>query len=106
ATSCHGYFVQQDDTSLASAPLCHIAGMVMGVNIPVYSGSVCVLLTRFDPEAAIIAIENEKVSKLYTVAPMNAAILNYPDIESRDLTSLEINFATSFGMIIDEKMSE
>ncbi|WP_338379217.1 AMP-binding protein, partial [Enterococcus faecium] len=45
------------DTSLAVAPLCHIAGMVMGVNTPVYSGCTSILLTRFDPATAIEAIE-------------------------------------------------
>ncbi len=105
AASAHGYLVTQEDKSLAAAPLCHIAGMVMGVNIPVYSASSCVLLTRFDPEAAIQAIENYKVSKLYTVAPMNNAILHYPGVENRDLTSLELNFATSFGMAVDEKLA-
>lgn len=106
AASAHGYQVEQNDKTLAIAPLCHIAGMVMGVNIPVYSASTCILLTRFDPEVAIKAIESYKVSKLYTVAPMNAAILNYPGIENRDLTSLEINFSTSFGMSVDEKLAE
>jgi len=106
AASAHGYLVFQNDNTLAAAPLCHIAGMVMGVNIPVYSASSCILLTRFNPEAAIKAIEKYKVSKLYTVAPMNAAILNYPGIENRDLTSLKLNFATSFGMNVDEKMAK
>lgn len=106
AASAHGYQVEQNDKTLAIAPLCHIAGMVMGVNIPVYSASTCILLTRFDPEVAIKAIESYKVSKLYTVAPMNAAILNYPGIENRDLTSLEINFSTSFGMSVDEKLAK
>lgn len=105
AASAHGYLIGAQDITLASAPLCHIAGMVMGVNIPIYSASSCVLLTRFDPEAAIKAIETYKVNKLYTVAPMNAAILQYPGIENRDLTSLELNFATSFGMQVDEELA-
>ncbi|WP_449355380.1 AMP-binding protein [Virgibacillus natechei] len=105
AATVNGYQVDQNDKTLAVAPLCHIAGMVMGVNIPVYSASPCILLTRFDTETAISAIENYKVNKLYTVAPMNAAILNHPGVENRDLTSLDFNFATSFGMTVDEKLS-
>ncbi|SDQ90937.1 AMP-binding protein [Virgibacillus salinus] len=105
AASAHGYQVSLSDKTLATAPLCHIAGMVMGVNIPVYSATQCALLTRFEPEAAIKAIESYKLNKLYTVAPMNAAILHYPGIEKRDLTSLELNFATSFGMAVDEKLA-
>src|SRR5699024_2242602 len=106
AASAHGNLVFQNDNTLAAAPLCHIAGMVMGVNIPVYSASSCILLTRFNPQAAIKANEKYKVSKLYTVAQMNAENLNDPGIENRDLTSLKLNFATSFGMNVDEKMAK
>lgn len=105
AATVHGYRLEQEDNTMASAPLCHIAGMVMGVNIPVYRALSCVLLTRFDPEVAIQAIEKYKINKLYTVATMNAAILNYPGIEKRDLSSLELNFATSFGMKVDAKLA-
>lgn len=105
AAATHGYLVNEEDMTLATAPFCHIAGMVMGVNLPIYSASTCTILTRFEPEAAIKAIELYKVSKLYTVAPMNVAILHYPEIEKRDLTSLKLNFATSFGMNVDEKLA-
>lgn len=106
AANVQGYQIEQDDKTLAVAPLCHIAGMVMGVNNPIYSGSLSVLLTRFDPGAAIKAIEMYKINKLYTVAPMNVAILNYPGVEKRNLKSLELNFATSFGVPVDEKLAE
>lgn len=105
AATVNTYQLNKTDRTLATAPLCHIAGMVMGVNIPVYSASTCILLTRFDVEAAIKAIEIYKINKLYTIALMNAAILNVPGIEQRDLTSLELNFATSFGMKVDEKLA-
>lgn len=106
AATVHGYRLEQSDRTVANAPLCHIAGMVMGVNIPVYQALFCVLFTRFDPEATIQAIEDYKITKFYSIAPMNAAILNYPGIENRDLTSLKLNFATSFGMKVDEKLAE
>lgn len=106
AASANGYLINKQDQTLAAAPLCHIAGMVMGVNTPIYSAVSCVLLTRFDPEAAIKAIERYRVTKLYTVAPMNNAIIHYPEVEKYDLTSLKLNFATSFGMPVDEKLAE
>lgn len=105
AATVHSYRLGEGDRTLANAPLCHIAGMVMGVNIPVYQALFCVLFTRFDTEATIQAIEKYKINKFYSVATMNAAILNYPGIENRDLSSLELNFATSFGMKVDEKLA-
>lgn len=106
AAAAQGYFMNEDDITLAPAPLSHIAGMVMGLNIPIYSAQKCVLLTRFEVQATITAVETYQVNKMYTIVPMNAAILNHPDIEKRDLTSLEINMATSFGMSVDEKIAK
>ncbi|MCM3584486.1 AMP-binding protein [Mesobacillus maritimus] len=98
--------VEITDTSLAVAPLCHIAGMVMGVNTPVYSGCTSILLTRFDPAIAIEAIETYSVSVWYSIAPMNAAILNTPGVEKRNLSSLRRNMATSFGIPVTQNLAE
>ena len=91
---------------LSIAPLCHIAGMVMGVYLPIYSGETCVLLMRFDAEAAIQAIEQHKVSHWYSTAPMNLAIMNYKGVKERDLSSLKQNLATSFGVSVTEQLAK
>ncbi|WP_462413297.1 AMP-binding protein [Neobacillus sp. Marseille-QA0830] len=91
---------------LSIAPLCHIAGMVMGVNISVYSGVECVLLTRFDPMTTVEAIEKYEVATWYSIAPMNAVILSIPGIESRNLSSLKRNLATSFGVQVTEQLAD
>ncbi|WP_040209106.1 AMP-binding protein [Neobacillus jeddahensis] len=90
---------------LTIAPLCHIAGMVMGVNIPVYTGGECILLTRFDPFTTVEAIEKYKVANWYSIAPMNVAILNLPGIKKRDLSSLKRNSSTSFGIPVSEQLA-
>lgn len=105
AASFHANGLSEKDRSLAVAPLCHIAGMVMGVNLPVYSGATSILLTRFDPEAVISAIETYQCRAWYSVAPMNVAILNQPGVEERDLSSLQKNLATSFGMPVSEELA-
>lgn len=94
------------DTMLTVAPLCHIAGMLMGVNIPVYSGCTTVLLTRFDPQTTISAIENHEVTAWYSIAPMNAAVLSVPGVEKGDFTSLRKNLATSFGIAVTETLAK
>ena len=106
AASAQANGIGGEDILLASAPLCHIAGMVMGLNIPVYTGRPCVLFTRFDPVISIEAIEKYKVTSWYSIAPMNWAILQVPDIEKRDLTSLKMNLATSFGVQVTEPLAE
>ncbi len=93
-------------TTTAISPLFHIAGMLVGVNIPIYSRCKTILMTRFDPEAAVTAVEKYKINKWYTVATMNMAILNLPGVEKRDLSSLKVNFATSFGIPVNEQLAE
>lgn len=106
AATVHGNQFELDGRFLTIAPLCHIAGMVMGVNIPVYTGGECVLLTRFDPVTAVEAIEKYRVTDWYSIAPMNVAILNIPDVENRDLSSLKRNSSTSFGIPVTKELAD
>ncbi|MFZ5633337.1 MAG: AMP-binding protein [Bacillota bacterium] len=95
-----------NDIFLASSPIFHIAGMVMGINMPVYGANKTVLLTRFEPEAAITAVEKYRCTMWHSIVPMNLAILNYPGIEKRDLSSLRCNLGTSFGIALTEDVSQ
>jgi long-chain acyl-CoA synthetase len=103
AADCNG--VTGDDVLLSIAPLYHIAGMLMGVNVPVLSGAASVLLHRFDPRAALQAIAQHKVSWWYSIAPMNVACMQAPDIPSFDLSSLRRNPVTSFGITFTEPLA-
>jgi len=103
AADCNGVTV--DDVLLSIAPLYHIAGMLMGVNIPVITGATSVLLHRFDPHAVLQAIDQCKVSWWYSIAPMNVAVMQQPDIASFDLSSLRMNPVTSFGITFTEGLA-
>lgn len=97
---------KRDGIGLAVAPLCHIAGMNFGVYMPVYARRTAVILARFDPETVIQAFEKYRCDMWYSIAPMNRAILDHPGVEQRDLSSLELNPATSFGIPVTEKLAE
>ncbi|WP_228121957.1 AMP-binding protein [Variovorax paradoxus] len=103
AADCNG--VGPDDVLLSIAPLYHIAGMLMGVNVPVLSGAASVLLHRFDPRSVLQAIATYKVSWWYSIAPMNVACMQVPDIASFDLSSLKMNPVTSFGIAFTEPLA-
>lgn len=96
AADCNG--VGSNDVLLSVAPLYHIAGMLMGVNVPVVTGAASVLLHRFDPRAVLQAIERYEVTWWYSIAPMNVACMQQPDIAKFDLSSLRMNPVTSFGI--------
>jgi len=104
AADCNG--VTDSDVLLSIAPLYHIAGMLMGVNVPVLTGATSVLLHRFDPRATLQAIDRHAVSWWYSIAPMNVACMQVPDIASFDLSSLRMNPVTSFGIAFTEPLAQ
>lgn len=104
AGDCNG--VTPDDVLLSIAPLYHIAGMLMGVNVPVLSGATSVLLHRFDPHAVPQAVSKYRVSWWYSIAPMNVAVMQLPDIAQFDLSSLKRNPVTSFGIAFTEPLAK
>ena len=94
------------DVLLAVAPLYHIAGMLMGVNLGIYSGAACVLLHRFDPKAVLQAVHRNRVTWWYSIAPMNVAVMAQPDAKDYDLRSLRENTVTSFGISYTQALAE
>jgi len=104
AADCHG--ATPDDVLLSIAPLYHIAGMLMGVNVSVLSGATTVLLHRFDPRAVLQAIDTYKVTWWYSIAPMNVACMQVADIARFDLSSLKMNPVTSFGIAFTEGLAQ
>jgi len=103
ASDCNS--VASSDVLLSIPPLYHIAGMLMGVNVPVLSGAASVLLHRFDPRAVLQAIAQYKVTWWYSIAPMNVACMQVPDIADFDLSSLGRNPVTSFGITFTESLA-
>ena len=103
AADCNG--VIADDFLLAIAPLYHIAGMVMGINVTMYTGATSVLLYRFDPLAAVQAIARHRVTWWYSIAPMNVAAMQVPGVKDHDLSSLRMNPVTSFGITFTQALA-
>lgn len=75
---------------LATLPFFHVTGLVHSLLSPVYAGAASVVLTRWDREAAIEAIEKYRCTHWTNITTMVIDILNHPHIQSRDLSSLMI----------------
>jgi long-chain acyl-CoA synthetase len=104
AANCNG--VSHDDVLLAIAPLYHIAGMVMGINVTMFTGATTVLLYRFDPLAVLQAIDRHRVTWWYSIAPMNVFAMQVPTAKTFDLSTLRMNPVTSFGIIFTEALAK
>lgn len=75
------------DVLLSVAPLTHAAGLiaqVFGVR-----GATNVILDAFDVPAMLEAIETERVTAVLMVPTMIVRLVNYPEIEKYDLSSLK-----------------
>ncbi|MBF8378205.1 AMP-binding protein [Alicyclobacillus mali] len=93
------------DVVLGVMPLCHIAGLLMSACAAVRAGATLVLLPKFDPEMAIDAIERHRVTVMYTVTPMNLAMMEHPRSGAADFSSLRLNPCTSFGVPVTERVA-
>lgn len=82
-----------ENIHLCNLPLFHITGMVNSMNAPLYSGGTIVMMTRFDLEVMIAAIELYHCEYWVGTATMNIAVVNAPGIEQRNLTSLKSLFS-------------
>jgi long-chain acyl-CoA synthetase len=100
------YDVRPDDVMLAIAPMYHIAGMLMAVNMGICAGATSVLMFRFDPAGVMQAIDRHRVNWWYSIAPMLVACMQLPDARRFDLSSLRVNAVTSFGITFTEALAK
>lgn len=80
--------IRPDDVVMGCLPLFHVFGLVVGLNASVIAGSTLALIPRFDPAKAIEVIGKERVSVMQGVPTMYAAILNHPEADNLDASSL------------------
>ena len=89
---------------LCSQPIYHIAGMVF-MNSHIYLGSTMYMITKIEAETLVAAVDRFKCDYWYGSALMNKAILELPDLEKYDLSSLRQTVTTSFGIQLTEEMA-
>jgi len=83
----HWARLDDGDVILAVAPLSHITGTIAHLAVSLLLPAPMILLGRFEPGAALAAIERHRAS--FTVAAVTAfiAMNNDPDADRRDLSS-------------------
>lgn len=81
-----------DFTSTSSVltvlPLFHVTGLIHSFLTPVFAGSKSILLSRWDRETALLAIEKYQLTHWMNISTMVIDLLGIPDIDKRDLSSL------------------
>jgi len=79
-----------DDVVLGSLPLFHAFGQTCAMNASVVAGSRLTLLPRFDPAKALEIMQRDRVTVFEGVPTMYTALLNSPDRERADTSSLRV----------------
>ena len=72
---------------LAASPITHAAGMHVVPTL--LRGGTVYLHDKFDPEKYLRTIESERISLCFGVPSMVYALLDHPDLDRTDLSSLE-----------------
>jgi long-chain acyl-CoA synthetase len=86
--SVTGVELGQDTINLNVCPLYHVAASVLQTYTTFYIGGTSVTLEAFDPHTVLRTIEQERVNFTFLVPTMIFRILELPDAESYDLSSL------------------
>lgn len=84
-----------DDVHLVALPLFHSFGQTVQLNAGFASGATVVLLPRFEPGAALSAMERERVTFFAGVPTMYWALLTHQSAESFDPTAVAGNLRIS-----------
>jgi long-chain acyl-CoA synthetase len=105
-TSFHGlYQGGGNHYILQMAPIYHIMGILQFCTY-LYKGFTQVMIPHFDPIEAMKAIQQYKPEMLFSVTPMNVAMMNHSDIGKYNLRSIKRNRVSSLGIKLTEEIAE
>jgi long-chain acyl-CoA synthetase len=79
-----------DDLTLGVLPLFHIFGLNVVLNLSLYAGSTVLLIERFDPQSALEAVQNHKVTIISGPPTMWAAWANLPGADPTAFESVRL----------------
>ncbi len=85
----HEFAIKSDDIVLTVAPMFHIGGLGLHTLPCLYKGSTVVLAPKFEPSSVLSLIERERVSALFLVPSMWFALMQTPNFDKYNLSSLK-----------------
>ncbi|MFF7895313.1 4-coumarate--CoA ligase family protein [Streptomyces sp. NPDC007907] len=77
------------DRVLAVLPFFHIYGLTALMNAPLRQGATVVVLSRFDLQQFLAAVQNHRITALYVAPPIVLALAKHPAVAQYDLSSLK-----------------
>ncbi len=78
------------DIALACGPLYHVGALDLTTTTMIFAGATTIIHKAFDAAAVVDEIERSRVTAIWLAPAMVNSIMALPDIESRDLSSLQL----------------
>jgi acyl-CoA synthetase (AMP-forming)/AMP-acid ligase II len=88
------YPIEADAKALLFVPMCHSFGQVV-TGVVLGSGGSIVTLLQFDLQAVLDAVQQHRITDLFTVPPVMLALARHPLVDRYDLSSLRRVFCTA-----------
>ena len=97
----HLMHFSKDDVGLGALPLFHTFGQTCVMNALLYKGACVALIPRFEPEAALKAIQDAKVTVFAGVPTMYQYFLRHPALDRYDCSSLRLGISGGSSMPVE-----
>jgi long-chain acyl-CoA synthetase len=85
--------MQENDVVITALPLFHVFGLSSVMNTSVRFGGTMTLIPRFDAKTVLEAIQRDHATVFEGVPTMFVALLNHPDVDSYDVSTLRISIS-------------
>lgn len=79
----------EHEVTILSVPIYHVAGATATLS-SIWGGRTLVILPQFEPEAWLQAVQGERVTHSFVVPTMLKRIMEHPDFEKYDISSLKL----------------
>lgn len=79
--------IESEDKGISMMPLFHIGGIVIHAYL-LYQAATTIIMKFFDPQTLLRVIEREKITNIALVPTHLAVMLDHPDFEKYDLSSI------------------
>lgn len=93
--------LREDDVGIAVLPLFHIFGQTTVMNANLYVGNTVTMVPRFEPEAALRAIQDAGVTVFTGVPTMYQYLLRHPNAGDYDTSSLRLGVSGGASMPVE-----
>jgi acyl-CoA synthetase (AMP-forming)/AMP-acid ligase II len=80
---------ENDEVNLLTVPLYHVAGM-QGMLAAIYGGRTLVIMRQFDAVKWMETVQKERVNRAMLVPTMLKRVIDHPDFNRYDLSSLQV----------------